>query len=604
MRKNCKIVISLIMSVVMLCSVVVLGTATMSADTATGVGLSAYCLNAYNEQWDYVWGGITPGAVDCTGLVYSYHGVGGIRTDMLSSSSEWGYVSNGIPRIHGLGLHMPGHVGVYVGSGLEVDARSSYDDMCYGSVWDLGWVEWFKVYGVSYPTTGWVRYNGNSFYYENGQYIINTSRTFDGVTYYFDSKGYSDSAPDASAYEQTDYSGSSSGSSSNSSSSSSFLKNGSSGERVKDLQTKLQKLGYFTDGVTGYFGDYTEKVLIEFQEDAGIEVDGIAGPEVFAALDSDDAPTKNTDSDNDKEEETTVAATTVEEATEAATEEETVEATEEPTEPATEEATEATEATEAKAEATTAQPETSTFGTEPEATEPTTVDDGILRFGDTDTEVTTLQERLFELRYFTEDITGIFDDATLNAVHTYLSAAELSATDEVTPELYSLILSTGAVVSPNYNNLQKNYVGVDVKELNSKLIKTGYLKATDVSNTFDSDTETAVKIAQGSYNMEKTGIADSSFKAELDKEANVQTTTSSSNTTTITRTTQIGNKALDTIDTNANAVTNVASATDTKNLYQLLICVAAAMLVVSISATCYFIVDKKRKQKVSRTRVK
>ena len=106
---------------------------------------------SYNENWSYVWGGTSPGAVDCSGLIYSYNGVGGIRTDMLAASPEWGYVSSGIPRIHGLGLHHPGHVGVYVGSGMAIDARSSYDDMVYESVYNMNWVEWFKVFRRQLP---------------------------------------------------------------------------------------------------------------------------------------------------------------------------------------------------------------------------------------------------------------------------------------------------------------------------------------------------------------------------------------------------------------------------------------------------------------------
>lgn len=242
-----------------------------------------------------------PGAVDCSGLIYSYNGVGGIRTDMLAASPEWGYVSSGIPRIHGLGLHHPGHVGVYVGSGMAIDARSSYDDMVYESVYNMNWVEWFKVSGVSYPTNGWVRFNGGSFYYENGQYVINTSRTFEGVTYYFGSDGKSDKTPADKYFKQTDYSNSSvgpaqkpSGGGSSSSSEPSVLKNGSQGSAVEKLQKRLKALGYFEEDVTGYFGSYTEKCVKEYQKAAGLTVDGIAGSDVLGTIYKDDAPKKKT----------------------------------------------------------------------------------------------------------------------------------------------------------------------------------------------------------------------------------------------------------------------------------------------------------------------
>ena len=91
------------------------GAMTAKAESSTGVGLSAHALKAYREGWSYVWGGTSYGAVDCSGLIWTYNGVGGNRVDLLSCSPDWGYVSNGIPKIHGLGIHTPGPVGVYIG---------------------------------------------------------------------------------------------------------------------------------------------------------------------------------------------------------------------------------------------------------------------------------------------------------------------------------------------------------------------------------------------------------------------------------------------------------------------------------------------------------
>ena len=169
----------------------------VSASSSTGVGLAEHCMTAYYEGWSYVYGAMSYGAVDCSGLIMLYNGVGGIRTDMMSASPETGYISS-LPNIHGLGLYQPGHVGVYVGSGMAVDARSAAYGVCYQSVYSKNWTNWFKVAGVSYPDTGWVTFNGNSFYYENGEYLTNTSRTIDGVTYTFNSAGTISSAVDGS----------------------------------------------------------------------------------------------------------------------------------------------------------------------------------------------------------------------------------------------------------------------------------------------------------------------------------------------------------------------------------------------------------------------
>ena len=160
-----------------------------AAECPSGVGLSAHALTAYMEGWQYVWGGTTPGAVDCSGLIASYYGVGGNRTDMLAVSPTKGLVSDGIPRIHGLGLHQPGHVGIYIGSNAAIDARSPAQDVVYQNAYTKGWVEWFKIVGVAYPSDGFVMFNNQAFWYENGEYVINTSRVIDGVTYNFNEFG-------------------------------------------------------------------------------------------------------------------------------------------------------------------------------------------------------------------------------------------------------------------------------------------------------------------------------------------------------------------------------------------------------------------------------
>lgn len=65
------------------------------------------------------------------------------------------------------------------------------------------------------------------------------------------------------------------------------LRYGSSGEYVKELQTKLVGRGYSvgTYGADGKFGRATEQAVKEFQRDAGLTVDGICGPNTWAALD-------------------------------------------------------------------------------------------------------------------------------------------------------------------------------------------------------------------------------------------------------------------------------------------------------------------------------
>ena len=64
------------------------------------------------------------------------------------------------------------------------------------------------------------------------------------------------------------------------------LKQGSSGPDVTALQTKLKDLGFDPNGVDGHFGPGTTKALTAFQQNKGLQADGVAGPNTLAALQS------------------------------------------------------------------------------------------------------------------------------------------------------------------------------------------------------------------------------------------------------------------------------------------------------------------------------
>jgi peptidoglycan hydrolase-like protein with peptidoglycan-binding domain len=62
------------------------------------------------------------------------------------------------------------------------------------------------------------------------------------------------------------------------------LQRGSSGPDVRDLQQKLQDLGFDPNGVDGTFGPGTKAAVIAFQNSRGLTADGIVGPNTLAAL--------------------------------------------------------------------------------------------------------------------------------------------------------------------------------------------------------------------------------------------------------------------------------------------------------------------------------
>ena len=74
------------------------------------------------------------------------------------------------------------------------------------------------------------------------------------------------------------------------------LKYGMTGSAVKEMQTKLIKLGYDLGkwGADGDFGDCTELAVKAFQKKAGVDVDGECGPITQAALDKAIAALNNT----------------------------------------------------------------------------------------------------------------------------------------------------------------------------------------------------------------------------------------------------------------------------------------------------------------------
>ena len=59
---------------------------------------------------------------------------------------------------------------------------------------------------------------------------------------------------------------------------------GSTGNEVTAIQNALKKKGYYTGAVDGIFGSRTLAAVKSFQRDAGLLVDGIAGPKTLKAL--------------------------------------------------------------------------------------------------------------------------------------------------------------------------------------------------------------------------------------------------------------------------------------------------------------------------------
>lgn len=59
---------------------------------------------------------------------------------------------------------------------------------------------------------------------------------------------------------------------------------GSRGSEVRQIQTKLRKLGYYKGSIDGIFGSDTKKAVISFQKSCGLTADGVAGPKTLLYL--------------------------------------------------------------------------------------------------------------------------------------------------------------------------------------------------------------------------------------------------------------------------------------------------------------------------------
>lgn len=59
---------------------------------------------------------------------------------------------------------------------------------------------------------------------------------------------------------------------------------GSTGNEVRQIQTKLKQLGYYGGSIDGIFGSETKKAVTAFQKNCGLTADGIAGPKTLLYL--------------------------------------------------------------------------------------------------------------------------------------------------------------------------------------------------------------------------------------------------------------------------------------------------------------------------------
>ena len=219
------------------------------------------------------------------------------------------------------------------------------------------------------------------------------------------------------------------------------LRKGATGSAVKDLQTKLKKLGFYNAYVDGSYGDTTVAAVKAFQKKYNLTADGVAGSETLKKLDS---AYKNADSDKD---------------------------------------------------------------------------DGSLRKGATGSAVKDLQTKLKKLGFYNASIDGDYGDTTVAAVKAFQKKYNLTADgvagSETLKKLDTAYKNADSNTSTDDDSLRKGATGTAVKTLQTNLKKLGFYTAY-VDGSFGATTESAVKAFQKKYGLTADGVAGSATLKKIE----------------------------------------------------------------------------------------
>ena len=307
-------------------------------------------------------------------------------------------------------------------------------------------------------------------------------------------------------------------SSSSSSSSATRLEKGSTGSDVKDLQTKLKKLGYYDAYVDGDYGDTTVAALKAFQKKYNLTADGIAGKETLKKLDS---VYKNADSDKDddslrmgdsgsavKDLQTKLKKLGYYDGTVDSTFGSGTYA--------------AVRAFQKKYNLTAdgvAGSETLKKLDSAYKNADSDKDDDSLRKGATGSAVKDLQTKLKKLGFYNAYVDGSYGDTTVAAVKAFQKKYNLTADgvagSETLKKLDSAYKNADSNTSTDDDSLRKGATGTAVKTLQTNLKKLGFYTAY-VDGSFGSTTERAVKAFQKKYGLTADGVAGSATLKKIE----------------------------------------------------------------------------------------
>ena len=131
----------------------------------------------------------------------------------------------------------------------------------------------------------------------------------------------------------------------------------------------------------------------------------------------------------------------------------------------------------------------------------------VLERGDVGSAVYALQQRLKNLGYPIAELTGVFDNATANAVMLFYEAYGLAADDVANVALQMELYSDTARGYSRQNNssVQQSYTPELLRKIQQRLIELGYLRGS-VSGVYDRSTEIAVKLFEAACGQLPSGV--------------------------------------------------------------------------------------------------
>ena len=257
---------------------------------------------------------------------------------------------------------------------------------------------------------------------------------------------------------------------------SALIQEGDRGSEVNALQQRLQQLGYFKANVTGFFGPMTKEAVIRFQQAKGLTPDGVVGTNTEASLGVSSNPRRQP-----------------------------VKQSSNPRQQPVRQSSNSRQQPVKQSSNPRQQPVRQSSNSRQQPINASS--NRILRLGDRGEQVSALQESL-AVAGFSSGATGIFDEATQNAVRRFQQAKGLTVDGVVGPQTIALLPAVGG---SNPSSGSGNATSrLNIQALQRRLQKQGLYRGS-IDGIWGPQTQAAVEAAQRAYDISASDIENRRF---------------------------------------------------------------------------------------------